>query len=184
MGSQCAQRVVDCNLDNPMDGSTEDCCHLEGETPIEIRIRPPAYARGGRAPSATGAAGSPPLVMPMMRTRHGVVPVPEAEKPPMPIGVPSRFPPPAGVGTPRRSEDDHGFDGDAFAEPSDCFRGSPGLMQDPAVLQMLNAWSSEQGHYPEIVRATRRGLNGSVVREASPDEDAEGPDTDLQSVPM
>ncbi|CAE7022964.1 unnamed protein product [Symbiodinium natans] len=176
MGSQCAQRVVD--GEGPLQAaSLEDCCHLEGETPIEIRIT----RQPGRGWYAGPPRGQPPLVMPMVRTaQHRIGPVPEAEKPPMPIGVPGRFPPPATVA--HRPADEQGFDGDAFAEPPDSARANPGLMHDPAVLQMLYAWTTDPGHFPEIVRVQKRGqgLDEADVREERMAEE----DSDLLRVPM
>eukprot|EP00439_Symbiodinium_sp_Y106_P072735 s977_g13.t1 len=169
MGSRCAQRL----LNGEQAPSLEDCCHLEGETPIEIRIpRQPGWYAGPRWQS-------PPLVMPHMRVAHRVGPLPEAEKPPMPIGVPGRFPPPAAPVPSRRPCDEHGFDGDAFAEPPDSARWSPGLMHDPAVLQMLNTWTAEPGHFPEIVRVQRQSPG---LREG--DEEEGEDDEGLLQVPM
>jgi len=173
------------STDNPR---VRDCCHLEGETPVEIRIayqhpRSSAQPAGFdpsaiRAHQATASWERGPLGDHGGFQRHagGVgepwpMPVADAEKPPMPRGAERlRLPPPAGSGG--RSQAGCGeaggdFDADTFAAPPDSERSevgpSPGRMLQPAALQMLEL--PDDGFFPEVIRASRQGTH--TFREAS-----------------
>ena len=132
----------------------KDCCHLEGETPIEIRI---AGRQAPRPEGPTSQRSNPG------RKAGGNVFVPEAEKPPMPRGVSSsRLPPPVMSDPPHKSMDPDGFHGDDFVVPPDSVIGHPGL-QNPAALRVLQSMSGhERAHYPEIVRARIPGGHSEV----------------------
>jgi len=179
MGSRVS--IEECtSTDNPR---VRDCCHLEGETPIEIRI---AYQHP--RPSAQPAGFDPAVLRAHQASAFGVAgasyrrggaagsgPWPpgsaDAEKPPMPRGAERlRLPPPSGSarGPPRTAanEDAGGdFDADTFAAPPDSERSevsaTPGRMHEPVALQVLQL--AEDGFFPEVVRANRT----HTFREAS-----------------
>jgi len=151
----------------------KDCCHLEGETPIEIRIayqNPRPVARASNfEPGAGGALHATSALSPRpLRRRHEQQPArsPEAEKPPMPRGTERlRLPPPAGSarsqppGAPAGAGD---FDAETFAAPPDSERSgadrTPGRMLQPAALHALQAATQDCGDFfPEIVRISRQG---------------------------
>mmetsp|Transcript_8126 Transcript_8126/g.24709 ORF Transcript_8126/g.24709 Transcript_8126/m.24709 type:complete len:228 (-) Transcript_8126:70-753(-) len=141
----------------------KDCCHLEGETPIEIRIayqqpkpvpRVPALEPGPSAAAALHASSAlssrPPrrhqdFQQQQQQQQH--THSSDAEKPPMPRGAERlRLPPPAGSarGGPRSpgSQASTGdFDAETFAAPPDSERSeadrTPGRMLQPAALHVL-----------------------------------------------
>lgn len=176
-----------------------DCCHLEGETPIEIRIayqqpRPPVHPsnfdpgpnRQAAHPSNFDPGnrhGAPGFSPGTFRNYHDQLsPNTDAEKPPMPRGTERlRLPPPASSArnqprTPasQASTSDHrDFDAETFAAPPDSERSeigagaTPGRMQQPAALQMLQAAGADDDYFPEIVRVPRQGAS-NTFREALP----------------
>mmetsp|Transcript_31466 Transcript_31466/g.68599 ORF Transcript_31466/g.68599 Transcript_31466/m.68599 type:complete len:304 (-) Transcript_31466:95-1006(-) len=199
MGGQLS--VDECtSTDNPR---VRDCCHLEGETPIEIRIayqqpRPAAQpissegagpwdARAGLANLGHGAAhfaaGPPHSVA---RSSHWQSPGSmDAEKPPMPRGTERlRLPPPAGGGvrtqprTPASQASTSDFDAETFAAPPDSERSevaaTPGRMQQPVALQMLQ-FMQDEDYFPEIVRVSTSRQAPSTFREVATDRSV--PDT-------
>jgi len=159
----------------------KDCCHLEGETPIEIRIayqqpRPAAqpvtahpHAAGHGHGFARSAWDNRHPQADGMQQRHAAFqsfPASmDAEKPPMPRGTERlRLPPPSGSAraqqrTPASQASTSDFDADTFAAPPDSERSeaaaSPGRMGHPAAIQVMQL--PDDNHFPEIVRVTGRG---------------------------
>eukprot|EP00930_Biecheleria_cincta_P005477 TRINITY_DN106400_c0_g1_i1.p1 TRINITY_DN106400_c0_g1~~TRINITY_DN106400_c0_g1_i1.p1 ORF type:complete len:204 (+),score=29.78 TRINITY_DN106400_c0_g1_i1:62-673(+) len=158
-----------------------DCCHLEGETPIEIRIaysqpRPSTYAS-----SETGGRRYPPSshqqqLANRLAAAQGFRAAPKmrakalnAEKPRMPLGTENLRMPPARAPSADGMEGE--FDAGHFSAPLDSERSSvmtPGRMDNPAALSMLQMlMEQEVDHFPEIVRAGRSG-NRSRVPQVPP----------------
>mmetsp|Transcript_14972 Transcript_14972/g.52543 ORF Transcript_14972/g.52543 Transcript_14972/m.52543 type:complete len:235 (-) Transcript_14972:39-743(-) len=162
----------------------KDCCHLEGETPIEIRI---AYqhprSAAHPASSSLGSHANTRLAGNWDRPGgtgdgfyhrnpawpHGGM---DAEKPQMPRGTERlRLPPPAARTSaskaPASQASTGDFDADTFAAPPDSERSevatTPGRMGQPVALQLLHF--PEDDHFPEIVRVGRQGF--STFREVS-----------------
>lgn len=145
-----------------------DCCHLEGETPIEIRIaysQPRPSTSASYAPNNThqqlaarlAAAQGFRAAVPQLRAKALSQ---DAEKIRMPIGGAQNLrmppaPPTSGDGI------DGDFDAGAFSAPLDSERSSvmtPGRIDNPAALSMLQmAMEQEADYFPEIVRAGRSG---------------------------
>eukprot|EP00929_Paragymnodinium_shiwhaense_P023788 TRINITY_DN14807_c0_g2_i1.p1 TRINITY_DN14807_c0_g2~~TRINITY_DN14807_c0_g2_i1.p1 ORF type:complete len:181 (-),score=31.08 TRINITY_DN14807_c0_g2_i1:175-717(-) len=166
--------VGDCS---PNDQRVRECCHLEGETPVEIRI---AHQNNGLARNRDGGslqlrAGSSPRYKTGGEMNNGVISslgkhvlesgggVVEAEKPCMPRGadpdrmpiVPSQSKPP---GLQARSCSGDGFDPSSFAAPPDSERGERGRerqhkMQFALAAQAAAAVDRSEEHFPEVVRA-------------------------------
>mmetsp|Transcript_120108 Transcript_120108/g.346997 ORF Transcript_120108/g.346997 Transcript_120108/m.346997 type:complete len:235 (+) Transcript_120108:1-705(+) len=181
------------STDNPR---VRDCCHLEGETPIEIRI---AYQHP--RPSAQPVGFDPAALRTHQATAFGVAGAAyrhggssgsnrwppasaDAEKPSMPRGAERlRLPPPPGStrAPSRTGEGDQGhsgdFDAETFAAPPDSERSevsaTPGRMVQPVALQVLQL--SEDGYFPEVVRATRHGA-GTFREVSSSHRDSQGGD--------
>mmetsp|Transcript_124355 Transcript_124355/g.277321 ORF Transcript_124355/g.277321 Transcript_124355/m.277321 type:complete len:224 (-) Transcript_124355:50-721(-) len=165
------------STDNPR---VRDCCHLEGETPIEIRIayqqpRQSAHPstfdpgpHGAQSQQALGSRGS--FESPSDQRQWSPCSL-DAEKPPMPRGTERlRLPPPSGRGaglrgqprTPASQASTSDFDAEVFAAPPDSERSelgaTPGRMQQPAALQMVQCSPlPDDDYFPEIVRASHAG---------------------------
>mmetsp|Transcript_85181 Transcript_85181/g.214819 ORF Transcript_85181/g.214819 Transcript_85181/m.214819 type:complete len:258 (+) Transcript_85181:126-899(+) len=169
--------------DNPR---VKDCCHLEGETPVEIRIayqhpRPAAHpasaSNSGNANHMAGAWDRAQASDGFYNPKHAPWPhgSMDAEKPPMPRGAERlRLPPPSGGAraqprTPHSESAGGGdFDADTFAAPPDSERSdvaaTPGRMQQPVALQVLQL--PDDDYFPEIVRIGRH-QGSNTFREAS-----------------
>jgi len=168
---------------SPDSQQVKHCCHLEGETPIEIRIayqhpRPAAHPVSATAKASnTHSAGAWDRAQADGFYSGQHVPWPhssmDAEKPPMPRGAERlRLPPPSGSTraqprTPASQASTSDFDAETFAAPPDSERSevaaTPGRMQQPVALQVLQL--PDDDFFPEIVRVGRQGA--STFREAS-----------------
>ncbi|CAK9086079.1 unnamed protein product [Durusdinium trenchii] len=124
----------------------KDCCHLEGETPIEIRIafsqqRPAAY------PSHESHQGTAPRALRFPTHAASAARVP---------GKPNR----ARTSSKPCADDLDEFDAESFTVP-DTERSQRG--EDPAILAVLqNAWAQEVEHFPEVIRANRGKTVGAT----------------------
>lgn len=165
----------------------KDCCHLEGETPIEIRIayQQPRHHQaahlnaiaGQLGPSFGAASGAYPamgagvydrayyderIAWAAVRARGPG----DAEKPALPRGAERlRLPPPP---TSNRShgKDSTGskasdeFDPDTFAAPPDSGRDGQAAFSNRtpgAILQHVYNFPAEDDFFPEVVRISREG---------------------------
>jgi len=175
--------VEECtSAENP---HVRDCCHLEGETPVEIRIAyqrnvPPAQsleppAGAIRAHTATGGRDLAAELLPRRRDGPPGPAARDAERPPMPRGADRlRLPPPASGAwaTPRQGGPEAGggdFDAGTFAVPPDCDSErsgatTPGRMAPAVALHMLHL-PQDDGLFPEVIRAA--GCPSHTFREAS-----------------
>ncbi|CAE8589916.1 unnamed protein product [Polarella glacialis] len=185
MGLQ--QSIDECT--SPDQQHVRDCCHLEGETPIEIRIayshpRPSSYP-ANREPTGGGRRypppyGQPPLVAGGLHAPRGRLP-PTASRPEVHLGKSSPRPSvPAGDreasdAAAAGQVDSPEFDADAFAAPPDSERtqvsvATPGRMENPAALQMLQmALAQEEDYFPEIVRVSRTSRRQAMRETSNPD---------------
>eukprot|EP00439_Symbiodinium_sp_Y106_P048051 s3856_g6.t1 len=117
-----------------------DCCHLEGETPIEIRI---AFSQQRPASYPASHEGAPQMKLPPF------APPAVASRGARPAREPKR---PRGL-----SLGENGFDSECFAAPDDDSAHSSGrCFEDPEVLAALTAaWAQEMEYFPEVVRVPR-----------------------------
>lgn len=148
------------------------CCHMEGETPIEIRIahqqpvgRPPSPRHRSHTVQHSAKLQHP--ILPVLQMSMAPQHVPDAEKPPMPRGTERlRLPPVGGVNAqPPVSMSDastagtDGLDADSFAAPPDSDRSCEAgtapchLQNDAFAAPVLEV---EDDYFPEIVRIPRR----------------------------
>jgi len=181
MGSRFS--VDECtSADNPR---VRDCCHLEGETPIEIRIAyqpprpPPRHTHLDTGPVGMDASSARSAYDNLQDHRPGWPPyAPDRERSSLPRGTERlRLPPHAGSvsarsqpRTPASQTGGSDFDADVFAAPPDSERGScmatPGRMQQPMALQVLQM-ASDDDYFPEIVRVSRQGTTTFREREGA-----------------
>eukprot|EP00931_Biecheleriopsis_adriatica_P055305 TRINITY_DN32660_c0_g1_i1.p1 TRINITY_DN32660_c0_g1~~TRINITY_DN32660_c0_g1_i1.p1 ORF type:complete len:199 (-),score=19.28 TRINITY_DN32660_c0_g1_i1:174-770(-) len=159
--------------DNPR---VRDCCHLEGETPIEIRIAygqhqqprpsayPSSYEPGRRPPTQLGAGAA------ASRYTHAHALSADAHMPPMPLGADNLRlpPPPVGEGKTDAKSELGDFAAETFAAPLDSERSAvstnPGRIDNPLALQMYHTWYEEDSCFPEVVRASKVNRSKAIAQ--------------------
>lgn len=163
----------------------KDCCHLEGETPIEIRIAyqqprpqsqtltgagqlPPGFPPPGAYPGMGGAVYDKPYYDALAAQAWAAVRARgpgDAEKPALPRGAERlRLPPPPVSNrshnrySPKSQASDE-FDPDTFAAPPDSGRDgqNPLAARNRGMMTQAYDFSAEDDFFPEIVRVSREG---------------------------